>query len=100
MIIDARDQGCPKPVMMAEEALSKIREGTVEVIVDNEGSADNLALFAKSNGFFSETIGDGKDWRVKIVKGYACAPVTAEEEAPEAEKDLLLFSFLFSSVSS
>jgi selenium metabolism protein YedF len=90
MIIDARNQGCPKPVMMAEEALSKIREGTVEVIVDNEGSADNLALFAKSNGFFSETIGDGKDWRVKIVKGYACAPVTQEERAREAEKDLLL----------
>ncbi len=90
MVIDARDQGCPKPVMMAEEALSKISEGIVEVIVDNEGSADNLEWFAKNNAFFSETTRDGKDWRVKIVKGYACAPVTATVKAPEADKDLFL----------
>lgn len=90
MIIDARDQGCPKPVMMAEEALSKIKKGIVEVLVDNEASADNLAFFAKNNAFFSETIKDGKDWRVKIVKGHACAPVTATDKTPESAKDLLL----------
>ena len=90
MVIDAREQGCPKPVMMAEEAFSKINEGIVEVLVDNEASADNLAWFAKNNAFFSETIREGKDWRVKIVKGYACAPVTAPDKAPEAGKDLLL----------
>ena len=90
MIIDARDQGCPKPVMMAEEALLKISEGIVEVIVDNEASADNLAWFAKSNGFYSETISDGQSWRVKIVKGYMCAPATDSEKTPESEKNLLL----------
>lgn len=90
MLIDARNQGCQKPVMMAEEALSKITEGIVEVIVDNEPSADNLAWFAKSNAFFSETIRDGRNWRVKIVKGYACAPAPGAEKAPEAEKDLLI----------
>jgi selenium metabolism protein YedF len=90
MVIDARDQGCPKPVMMAEEALLKIKEGIVEVIVDNEASADNLAWYAKNNAFFSETIKDGTDWRVKIVKGYACAPVTATDKTAEAEKDLLI----------
>lgn len=90
MIIDARDQGCPKLVMMAEEALSKIKEGIVEVLVDNEASADNLAFFAKNNAFFSETIKDGKDWRVKIVKGHACAPAIAKDKAPGSAKDLLL----------
>jgi selenium metabolism protein YedF len=90
MIIDARGQGCPKPVMMAEEAFSKITEGIIEVVVDNEASADNVAWFAKSNAFYSETIRDGKDWRVKMVKGYTCAPATATENAPEEEKDLLL----------
>lgn len=89
MVIDARAQGCPKPVMMAQEALSKIWEGIVEVIVDNEASADNLEWFAKNNAFFSETTRDGKDWRVKIVKGYACAPAETTK-APEADKDLLL----------
>jgi selenium metabolism protein YedF len=90
MIIDARDQGCPKPVMMAEEALSKITEGIVEVLVDNESSADNLAWFAKNNAFYSETTREGSDWKVKIVKGYACAPSTAEKQAPAAGKDVLL----------
>lgn len=89
MVIDARDQSCPKPVMMAEEALSKITEGIVEVIVDNEASADNLAWFAKTNAFFSETIKKGNDWNVKIVKGYGCAPAAAAEKASSAEKDLL-----------
>jgi len=89
MIIDARNQGCPKPVMMAEEALSKITEGIVEVLVDNETSADNLAWFAKSNAFFSETARDGKDWRVKIVKGYVCAAAAAQD-MPEAGKGLLI----------
>ncbi len=90
MVIDARGQGCPKPVMMAEEALSKMTEGMVEVIVDNEGSAENLERLAKRNAFYSEVICDGYDWRVKIVKGYACAPATVAEDAPKAEKNLLL----------
>ena len=90
MIIDARGQDCPKPVMMAEEALSKITEGIVEVIVDNEASTDNLALFAKNNAFSTETIREGKDWRVKIVKGYSCAPAPGDRNVPETEQTLLL----------
>lgn len=90
MLIDARGQGCPKPVMMAEEAMSKIAEGIIEVMVDNEASAGNLARFAKSNAFFSETIRDGKDWKVKIVKGYLCAAATEAENASVTERDLLL----------
>ena len=43
MQIDARGKACPHPVMMAEEALSKIGEGIVEVLVDNEESALNVA---------------------------------------------------------
>ena len=90
MVIDARGQDCPRPVMMAEEALSKISEGIVEVIVDNEASAENLVSFAKGNAFYPETTKDGRDWRVKIVKGYVCAPGTASEKGSTAGKDLLL----------
>ncbi len=90
MIIDARGQGCPKPVMMAEEALSGMTEGIVEVVVDNEASADNLAWFAKKNAFYSEIVRDGKDWRVKIVKGYVCAPSAAKDATPESGKSMLL----------
>jgi selenium metabolism protein YedF len=90
MIIDARGQGCPKPVMMAEEALAKLSEGIVEVLVDNEASADNLAWFAKNNAYFSETAREGNDWRVKIVKGYVCAAPAAKDEPEAPEKDLLV----------
>ncbi len=90
MLVDARGQGCPKPIMMAEEALMKITEGIIEVLVDNEASAENVAAFAKSQSLFYETVRDGKDWRVKMVKGYACSPTTAAEKAPDVEKDLLL----------
>ena len=72
MLIDARGQACPRPVMMAEEALAKIGEGIVEVLVDNEESSLNVSGFAAQSGMFAETLREGKDWKVKIVKGYTC----------------------------
>lgn len=89
MLIDARGMDCPKPVVKAEEALSKINEGIVEVIVDNEASMKNLTKFARTNALYSETAQENKDWRVKIVKGYPCE-VPAEEENKGPEKDLFL----------
>jgi selenium metabolism protein YedF len=88
MIIDARGHGCPKPVIMAEEALAKIGEGIVEVLVDNEASVGNLSRFASKNGMYSETIKEDSFWRVKIVKGYPCE--LPSEEMKEPKKDLLL----------
>jgi selenium metabolism protein YedF len=93
MQIDARGQGCPRPVMMADEALNNIEEGIVEVLVDNEESALNVAGFAVQNELFTETIKKGRDWTVKIVKGYAC-DASAKFEVRSAElgkrKNLLL----------
>ncbi|GAB4390910.1 MAG: sulfurtransferase-like selenium metabolism protein YedF [Thermodesulfovibrionales bacterium] len=84
--IDARGLGCPKPVILAEEALSRIGEGTVEVLVDNEASTRNLSRFAKKNAYYSETARVGDSWKVTIAKGYACeAPAGEEAEAGEAE---------------
>lgn len=102
MLIDARGHGCPKPVIMAEEALSKIDEGIVEVLVDNEASVGNLSRFASKNAFYSETIKEDKYWKVKIVKGYPCeipegvrsqelgVRSEVQEETKEHGKDLLL----------
>jgi selenium metabolism protein YedF len=89
MKIDARGFGCPKPVIMAEEALSQIDEGIVEVLVDNEASVSNLTRFATKSGFYSETSIEGNYWRVKIVKGYPCK-IPEKEEKKEPVKDLLL----------
>lgn len=79
MLIDARGEACPKPVLMAEEAISKISDGTLDILVDNEASVKNLTRFANKNGFYTENIKEDNYWRVKIVKGYPC------EIAPETE---------------
>jgi selenium metabolism protein YedF len=91
MLIDARGFGCPKPVMMAEEALSNINEGLVEILLDNEASVKNVIRFATKNGFYSETVKENNYWNVKIVKGYPCELPTAEEKPVKGtEKELCL----------
>ncbi|MBF0506669.1 MAG: sulfurtransferase-like selenium metabolism protein YedF [Nitrospirae bacterium] len=81
MIADARGMGCPKPVLMAEDALSGISEGIVDVLVDNEASVKNLMRFASKSGFYSEESKEDGYWKVRIVKGYPC------EVQPEAGKE-------------
>ena len=61
MQIDARGKACPVPVLMTEEALSKVKEGIIEVIVDSEESALNIAGFAAQNGMFAENGRQGAD---------------------------------------
>ncbi len=89
MLIDARGIGCPKPVLMAEEALNKISEGTVEVLVDNEASVENLKRFATKNGFFVEDKRLEGHWKVSIVKGYPCS-IGDSVTADAAKKDLFI----------
>lgn len=94
MVIDARGVACPKPVLMAEEALNRISEGIVEILVDNEASVANLKRFALKNGMTPASIAETDYWRVKIVKGYCCEipDAPASEIAPHTQqkKDLLL----------
>lgn len=72
MLIDARGLGCPKPVIMTEEAISKITEGIIEILVDNEASVKNLSRFASKNAIYAETEKVNNYWKVKLVKGYPC----------------------------
>lgn len=84
MLIDARGEVCPKPMMMADETLQKMGEGIVEILVDNETAVKNLTWFANKNSFPVESRKEGGDWRVRIAKGAACEPMS-EEDAPRAE---------------
>jgi selenium metabolism protein YedF len=95
MVIDARGLGCPKPVLLAEEALAGIKDGIVEVLVDDEGSSENVLTFAKSAGCYGEVSREGRDFRVKIVKGYTCRPTNTisenkKEEGINSRKDILM----------
>ena len=47
--VDARGLSCPEPVMLMLEAI-KSEKGTVEVIVDQTVSRDNVAHMAEEHG--------------------------------------------------
>lgn len=90
MQIDARGIGCPRPVIMAEEALSGMAEGTVEVLVDNDASVENLKRFAGKKGFHAEVARKEPFWKVTITKGYGCDMPATEGDKPDRPKDVLL----------
>lgn len=49
--VDAVGQTCPVPVIMTKKALKEIKEGIVEVSVDNRTSKENIEKFAKEMGY-------------------------------------------------
>lgn len=93
LTIDARGFPCPKPVIMAEEALMDIQEGFVEIMVDNEASASNVSRFAKKLGLHVERKSVDNYWILKIVKGFQCntdTDQTQEDDRVKSEKELFL----------
>ncbi len=91
LLVDARGLGCPKPVLLAEDALSGLDEGSIDVLVDNEASLKNLTRFASKNGFYSEGSKENGYWKIRIVKGYPCEVTEATRPPDETPvKDLLL----------
>ncbi len=90
VVIDARGLGCPKPVMMAEEAVSKIKEGIIEVLVDNEASVKNLSRFAAKNSLYSEVKKLKGHWKVRLVKGYPCDVAATQGEGSATLPSVLL----------
>ena len=49
--VDAVGQTCPVPVIMTKKALKEVKEGIVEVSVDNRTSKENIEKFAKEMGY-------------------------------------------------
>jgi len=68
MKIDARGLDCPEPVVKTKQALGMIDEGTVEILVDNEGAVGNLQRLAQSQKLACSVAKEGKCWRVRITK--------------------------------
>ena len=50
-IVDARGLSCPQPAMLARQALQKLSRGSLEVIVDNGTSRENVSRIAKNLGW-------------------------------------------------
>lgn len=78
MRVDARDMECPKPVIMAKEALEEIgEEGSFEILLNTEVSKENVLRFLKQNGVETslKTLENG-EFAITAVKGYACETLT------------------------
>ena len=50
-IVDARGLSCPQPVMITMQALKKVKQGTVEVLVDSNIALENVSRLATSSGW-------------------------------------------------
>ncbi len=50
-IVDARGLSCPEPVLLTQNAIKKQKKGTVEVLVDNSTSRENVSRTARNAGW-------------------------------------------------
>ncbi|MEW6293257.1 MAG: sulfurtransferase-like selenium metabolism protein YedF [Pseudomonadota bacterium] len=80
IIVDARGQLCPKPLILTKQALKENLVGTeITVLVDNETSCQNVERFVRDNGMTPHISADGSEFILRFVKH---APELA---APAAE---------------
>jgi len=65
-VVDARGLSCPQPVMLAGDALKKLKKGEMEVLVDSGTARDNVSRLAKNSGWMV-LIHDMPDGSFRIV---------------------------------
>ncbi len=76
--VDARGLSCPVPVLKTKEALEKIDEGVITVLVDNQASCENVRRFAESQGCAVEVSDKEGTFVLTIAKGYTCSLPSTE----------------------
>ena len=88
-VIDARDYGCDLPVTMAQAALSKVKSGTVEVLVSGGDAVENLTKFAASNSMLSAAEKINDHWKVTITKAPG-SKTPGEKDVPATKETFLV----------
>lgn len=69
IIIDARGQVCPKPLILTKQALKENIVGTrIDVLVDNETSCRNVERFLRDNGMTPQISADGSEFIIRFTK--------------------------------
>ena len=67
--VDAMGKQCPIPVVLAKKALEGMTvPGTLEVLVDNQCSVENVTRFAESSGYKVAVAPEGQDFRLSLSK--------------------------------
>jgi TusA-related sulfurtransferase len=69
-IVDARGLSCPEPVLLAKQAINRLRNGVLEVLVDSGTARDNVRRVAEKSGWCvtTETFPEGGFFKLRLVK--------------------------------
>ncbi|MEG1953256.1 MAG: sulfurtransferase TusA family protein [Hydrogenoanaerobacterium sp.] len=67
-MIDTRGFSCPMPVVMVQKAIKTDSPSTLEVLVDNECSTENVTRFAEICGYTVAVTKEGGDSRMVLKK--------------------------------
>lgn len=67
-MVDARGYACPMPVIMVQKAVKDGAPETLEVLVDNRCSLENVTRFASNQGYTVTSEADGDDFRLTLKK--------------------------------
>lgn len=68
MTVDARGYSCPMPVVMVQKAVRADTPATLEVLVDNQCSVENVTRFAENSGYKVAVAPEGQDFRLSLSK--------------------------------
>lgn len=66
--IDARNLGCPQPVVLTKKALEEIASGEVLVRVNSEVSKDNVVKYATSQHYPVDVVAEDGEFAIWITK--------------------------------
>jgi len=67
--IDVRGLACPIPVMRARQALQRLGQGKVVVIVDDATARANVTRLAQSMGWTVKVEEEGSEFHLTLTKG-------------------------------
>jgi selenium metabolism protein YedF len=69
IVVDARGQICPKPLILTRQALKDNIVGTeITVLIDNETSCQNVERFIRDNGMTPHIGADGSEFILRFTK--------------------------------
>jgi len=88
--IDARGLACPAPVLQTKNAIEKENLNSIEVIMDNEASRQNVSRFLKSQGFDVSVQERGGDFHITGRREGGVEPEEVKPEKQNAEKNKIM----------
>ena len=67
-MVDARGYVCPMPVVMVQKEIKAHNPDSLEVMVDNQCSVENVTRFASGRGYQVSVEANGQDFLLKLTK--------------------------------